>query len=649
VGGRGAGAAAGCPPRATAPGSRESAGSDTAAARAQAAARSATARQSTSSQAGRRTRRRASRAATTAWSSRPKAALPRVRGEPAQAPPATAKAQAPSPSAPARREAAASVATSRTPRTRGAARRPASAPAGGSRAPRAGGSGRGTAGRRSFRCTAERGAGAGPPGGREAHSWKEQGVLAAGRLHTCEPLEALREPTRGLRHPDYALASASVPLRYAGTAPGCMDHRFCFYDLPCEPLEPCGSWPPRRPLLRGPPGDARLAAWEAALPGLQAGVCGALAEGRTDRAWELLSGAAEAHLADPAADYGGVPRAQVPPPRAGPPAPRRQPLLESVLVRRLLRARRRWEAARADLADSGALRRLARCLRGLGRRYPELLDLPALADGLGPRLLELAELRRLADGRLRLERWAARLAQSEGRATAWVRQRPARPDFARDPDAPVHPQRRLERKLAAWLAFWSPGRLASLRDLEPFLGDLPVSRPAACDLGFRGPELRARLRRKASAAPGPDGWAATQLLLMPDAWFELLAAVWTSVLGGAPLPEAWRHTRLVFLPKPQGGLRPISIADSAVLDLRLPAAAEGILVAIVREAQRVPEAHGRLNAKLALEGSPRHDNLRFLGVQTGCRPSHPSCQSGTAQEAEAGNPHDRASGCWLLL
>ncbi|MEC8274236.1 MAG: reverse transcriptase domain-containing protein [Pseudomonadota bacterium] len=81
----------------------------------------------------------------------------------------------------------------------------------------------------------------------------------------------------------------------------------------------------------------------------------------------------------------------------------------------------------------------------------------------------------------------------------------------------------------------------------------------------RPPLTGALLRRQAAAmtgrAAGEDGWRAEHMLLMPEGYWATLAEIWEGFLNGAPMPAALNQVRTVNIPKEEGGLRPVSIAQ----------------------------------------------------------------------------------------
>ena len=67
-------------------------------------------------------------------------------------------------------------------------------------------------------------------------------------------------------------------------------------------------------------------------------------------------------------------------------------------------------------------------------------------------------------------------------------------------------------------------------------------------------------KTKWDKAAGPDGWRPCEWLLLPNQFFTCLAALWQACLLVQQVPQDWLHIRCVLVPKPEGGLRPISVA-----------------------------------------------------------------------------------------
>ena len=50
-------------------------------------------------------------------------------------------------------------------------------------------------------------------------------------------------------------------------------------------------------------------------------------------------------------------------------------------------------------------------------------------------------------------------------------------------------------------------------------------------------------------APGPDGWTALQLGLLPLTWWEAAACLWNACIQHGALPKVWTRAAIVLIPK----------------------------------------------------------------------------------------------------
>ena len=78
---------------------------------------------------------------------------------------------------------------------------------------------------------------------------------------------------------------------------------------------------------------------------------------------------------------------------------------------------------------------------------------------------------------------------------------------------------------------------------------------------INGAELRRIINANSKKAAGCDDWHPKYWALLPDQFFNCLAAIWNVILHcEVNLPRAWLLVRVCLLPKEEGGFRPLSIA-----------------------------------------------------------------------------------------
>ena len=75
-------------------------------------------------------------------------------------------------------------------------------------------------------------------------------------------------------------------------------------------------------------------------------------------------------------------------------------------------------------------------------------------------------------------------------------------------------------------------------------------------------DILARAKASSKKSVGLDGWGANALALLGLPACQCVAQLWQACLAVGALPDAWLRVRVALLPKPEGGLRPISVASA---------------------------------------------------------------------------------------
>ncbi|CAE7872260.1 unnamed protein product, partial [Symbiodinium necroappetens] len=232
-------------------------------------------------------------------------------------------------------------------------------------------------------------------------------------------------------------------------------------------------------------------------------------------------------------------------PRAAPCEPhRRAPTYQSFLERRLRRLGRRAAEFTKDGDNQPLFNAIRRDVHALAADFPSLLAQPWGLEPAAQHTFALADQQADHDRAIRLQHWQATTGEDFTRLCQWVRatvpsHSPHRPD-ADEWTAPLHPQAQAEHAATTWGDLWAPANL-----------------------------------------PQPEGFAQMRALIGPTAEFPLpsitgaaifarfkaacdrLADLWAACLQHEAMPQIWKHIRVCLLPKPDGGLRPISIASAA--------------------------------------------------------------------------------------
>ena len=388
------------------------------------------------------------------------------------------------------------------------------------------------------------------------------GYLAKGVVWSMDGEQCPRAGThrRGghLRsHIDFGLASPRLLVEGREQHVGVADHDLVSYQLRAHPGEDTRRWRPQRRLLVEEP-----AAWESVWADYADAFEVAIVSRDVTTAWQTLSAAAEAAMADPTSRPAK--------PRAEPGRPLVQDRhhgrcrdVQTLLERRLRRvARRAAEAARGGTAR--LKEKLDRDVAAFTLDYPCVLDMPSYAD-LACYLNQLADEEAQRARAARIRRWKDEIQDDVSAMAKWI--------TARDSAEASSPQRLGEcpskgaaaQRLTESLGqLWGEAENVNMAGLESFLGALGPDR-AACDhpVKLDGHLLMRRTRRAKAKAGGLDGWSGPLFSKLPLAFFERLSQVWMLVLEGCGVPDGWRQIRVVAIPKTDGGLRPLALTQMA--------------------------------------------------------------------------------------
>jgi hypothetical protein len=374
----------------------------------------------------------------------------------------------------------------------------------------------------------------------------------------------------GSRRLDFALGTARIHAvaRRQFSTPS--DHDCVVYHLPDQALNTQWVAPVRTPLAPHCDRDVFFAAWHLGYVPFQR----FLQAGLVDDAWTWLSDIAEDSLQVPGTTSGSRRSSAWVPTRCRAPhkaSPGHQP----VRLRRLLRVERRLLELVRRPEDLQLRYSAARSCRSLGFLYPPLLTAePLSVHLLLPRVSELRAQEEQRSKSTAVLRWHVRLEEDPSKQRRWIRQGASQdicPFFMgprADTTTAAHPTLCIEEAQQQWLLIWNRPHPAdrfgvdlaahahALADLYPS----DVSRPIALTtFQINAANLQraaCKIRRKAA---GPDGWRSVDLLALPVEWWTAFAQLWCAVLLRGLVPLRWCEARLALIPKPDGGMRPISI------------------------------------------------------------------------------------------
>lgn len=349
------------------------------------------------------------------------------------------------------------------------------------------------------------------------------------------------------------------------------------HDMVCYGIG-IGKVPPT--FKRGPTRELRSsgyvvteADWKKCFASKQLAFEGAIKGRDAAEAWRLLSDTAEELLAMDN-DQGGRPRGREARPMSVKQIKTRVKDVEGIAIVRLRKLRRRiaelQRPGKAEGAQNLAII-VKKDLIGFGSRFGELATLDMEAEDACSILDGLIDDQVWREKEGRLRRWFQKL-EDERLLMKWITKE-ADKETEKDPEAgaeplkplvgPQHPQEVIETEAKKWETLWNPPK-----EEMPVLAD--ALRHDDWTHYFRhnleapwleGKELKRIVDANVRKACGIDEWTPLAWSLLPESFFDGLAAVWNVVIhAGAKIPKAWLQVRVVLLPKEEGGLRPLSIA-----------------------------------------------------------------------------------------
>ncbi|CAE7451987.1 unnamed protein product [Symbiodinium natans] len=385
------------------------------------------------------------------------------------------------------------------------------------------------------------------------------GPLRSGRLHLADdvagPLQ-LQGPTRtNGRHIDYALHTSNLVPRSKHQTTGPADHDLVVYTFEVFNEEPIFKVAPPRKLQAQVP--VQPDAWSQHFP--QDRFDQALCAKDVQHAWDILSDAAESVLQP----CQGRKRSKIPRPTQPAKAPVKQDALQSVLERRLRRLHRRLLEFLKGSGPWSLLCNIRNDLRNLCHRCPELSEFQDLNEDLAHVIMGCIQKEMQAAKQDRLQRWQTSMEEDDQALIRWVKGADACSSPADDDvRVPVHPQLKAEFFAEQWKQVWNPDVIPDPGEVNPFLGWVPQGGFSCPKPTVTGAALKHCASKTVGKAPGADGWIGEHWSLLPNPFFDSLAALWQLVLEAGVLPEQWTRVRCVLIPK-DVGFRPISVASLA--------------------------------------------------------------------------------------
>ena len=388
------------------------------------------------------------------------------------------------------------------------------------------------------------------------------------------PFALLPETTRpkGHRRLDFGLGSHGMfPTARSQTA-SFSDHDIVSYSFPSWGQPDGFVFPPRIPF--GDKDRQEIPSFSTDLHAVSE-FQQALSSQDCEAAWTVLSDWAESHLQDAEVCARHLcKRSQLWKPRHVATVNKSAKTgYEPFALRRLRRLQRRLiELTRCPNNDT--LRRKVQLgLDAFSRTYPSFSKIDSFHPAAALKIVE-CEVNDYAD-RMRSEalmNWKARMAQDSSAQIRWVQHRATSEvemrnrrainadDVARCQFA-IHPCSIIQQAEAEWSKIWDTQGADCSPAFQSLLQTLTQPRAGNMSLAFSGHNLLAACRQMTSKAAGPDQWEAKDLVKLPSSWWDSLALLWQVVLETGNIPTRWCEARIVFIPKKNGGTRPLSLTS----------------------------------------------------------------------------------------
>lgn len=232
-------------------------------------------------------------------------------------------------------------------------------------------------------------------------------------------------------------------------------------------------------------------------------------------------------------------------------------------LRRLLR---RLRQLHLEPGDERLRRNIVASFSGLRGLVPEL---PYFSDDLteaGAVVTRLVQQYEQQEATARFDNWHC-TDKSFAQCCAWVKRKAdhAQAVFGPPRDikaaTAVHPTQILDEQSEVWTKLWTqpPQDSFDSSSLRQVLNELPRPADMKVELQITAEGLQKATKRMIKKAGGPDGWEASDLVLLPLGFWESAARLWNRALEWGVLPDSWSSALVVLLPKPDGRTRPVGL------------------------------------------------------------------------------------------
>ena len=291
----------------------------------------------------------------------------------------------------------------------------------------------------------------------------------------------------------------------------------------------------------------------------------ALEAGEVDRAWALLSDAAE-DLLCPEDSQTTPCSADWQPEAPQVPKTGKSPHRSSAL-RALLKLVERLRVAMRRPYDLPLRARILRSLGGTRAKVPELAYYHHVSHQMAAEVEDLANVYVKQETAAAKQAWQHKAREDIGTARAYIKRRAdavalRAKELAEGcmPRNGRHPAVEVDVQEQVWMDKWAARPPSAPEDLEAILSQVPRP-PVMRNFRFKltGASLRAAAATMRNKSSGPDGWTATAMLALPQGWWQHAATLWARCLSLGTFPKLWLRGRSCLLWKANGKTRPITV------------------------------------------------------------------------------------------
>ena len=128
----------------------------------------------------------------------------------------------------------------------------------------------------------------------------------------------------------------------------------------------------------------------------------------------------------------------------------------------------------------------------------------------------------------------------------------------------LHPERVLAEQTAKWRDLWTAfSQTGPSQEVSSILSAIPPTPSVDIRLDWSAANLLRATKAMAGKSGGADDWLPDHFLLLPTAWWDRFAKLWSRIYDLGVVPTIWKSSRVTLVRKANGSFRPISLSSVA--------------------------------------------------------------------------------------